>query len=101
MNTTKRIDCGKCSALGEIEAFRGILGGVCFTCAGSGKRTVSARYEAPHKFGCLYDGVLIFTIKARTEAEALRKAVGHWKRHRAAPAFATVKSEAQIAVVAE
>lgn len=32
------IDCPRCGGKGEIPAFRGILGGVCFACKGSGKK---------------------------------------------------------------
>lgn len=94
---TKKIECGKCNGKGEIPAFRGIAGGICFACAGAGSRTVKASHKPGRKFVCIYAGQELFTKTARTEAEALRLAVGHWKQNPTAPAFAGITEE-QITV---
>lgn len=93
----KLIDCGKCGGTGDIPAYRGIAGGVCFLCGGTGKRKVSASHQPSRKFVCIYGGAELFTVRAKTEAEALSKAVGHWRSHPNAPALRAVREE-QISV---
>lgn len=44
MTTTKtttktvKVVCGRCDGKGEIPAYRGVLGGICFACKGAGHR---------------------------------------------------------------
>lgn len=97
---TKAIDCGKCMGRGTIQGFSHVAGGVCFACGGTGKKTVRADHTPLSKYGCVYAGALLFWVRARTEKEALRKAVNHWKRHAASSAFEGI-TEAQISVVSE
>lgn len=98
---TKTIECGKCNGLGEIAAYSGIAGGICFACGGTGKKTVSANHQPSIKFTCVYAGVDLFTIKARSESQALMIAITKWRQNRTLPAYANVTSEEQISVVAE
>lgn len=88
--------CIRCNGTGEIAAHRNVLGGVCFKCHGTGKQ--AAIVAKSKKYLCKYDGVGLFTKSARSEAEALRKAVGHWRSNPHAPAFVNIFSETQITV---
>lgn len=88
--------CPKCDGRGEIAAFRNVAGGLCFTCKGRGQ--VKARKTAPARsWACIYAGRVLFHKKARTEAEAHRKALAHLRAHRDAPAFESV-TEASVLV---
>jgi hypothetical protein len=89
--------CIRCNGTGEIAAHRNVLGGVCFKCNGTGKQARKPAAKSK-KYLCKYDGVGLFTKSARSEAEALRKAVGHWRCHPHAPAFANIDDESQITV---
>lgn len=90
-------ECSKCGGAGEIQAFKGIMGGVCFKCNGSGKQ--SRKPATPSVlWTCVYAGVDRFQKPAKTEREAMKKAVSHWKQHSSCIAFADVKSEADISV---
>lgn len=88
--------CIRCNGTGEIAAHRNVLGGVCFKCHGTGKQ--AAIVAKSKKYLCKYDGVGLFTKSARSEAEALRKAVGHWRSNPHAPAFVNISDESQITV---
>ncbi len=89
--------CEKCDGKGEIAAFRGVMGGVCFKCNGTGKQ--ANKPVAPSKkYVCKYEGFGLFTKSARTSTQALIKAVLHWKRYSNAPAFANIISADQITV---
>ena len=94
---TKRIECGKCLGKGTIEAFRAIVGGVCFSCGGAGHKKVAASHKPSKRFACVYGGQVLFWKRARTEAQALRLAVAHWRQHSNAPAFVGI-TEDQISV---
>jgi hypothetical protein len=89
--------CIRCNGTGEIAAHRNVLGGVCFKCHGTGKQERKPAAKSK-KYLCKYDGIGLFTKSARSEAEALRKAVGHWRCHPHAPAFANIDDESQITV---
>lgn len=77
--------CPKCSGSGHLSQYAGIAGGVCFSCQGRGFKY--GRAPVP---GTLYgisairrdDGVriVVFHKKARTEAQALKKAIETLKR---------------------
>lgn len=83
--------CTKCFGKGHIRAFSHVQGGVCFSCGGAGYRMVSANHKPSILFaievtcvraeGCTLEvgqrGV-VFNVKARTAAEALRKARVTW-----------------------
>ena len=89
--------CIRCNGTGEIAAHRNVLGGVCFKCHGTGKQARKPAAKSK-KYLCKYDGIGLFTKSARSEAEALRKAVGHWRCHADYPAFVNIKDESQITV---
>lgn len=89
--------CPKCEGHGKIAAFGHVQAGVCFKCNGAG--TVASKPAAKsQKWTCIYNGVEFFVKSAKTEAQALKIAVTHWKLHSNYPAFANVKSEADITV---
>lgn len=88
--------CIRCNGTGEIAAHRNVMGGVCFKCHGTGKQ--AAIVAKSKNYLCKYDGVGLLTKSARTEAEALRKAVGHWRCNSDAPAMANITDENQITV---
>ena len=90
-------ECIRCNGTGEIAAHRNVLGGVCFKCNGTGKQARKPGRKS-QKYVCEYDGVGLFTKSARSEAEALRKAVGHWLCNQDAPAFVNISSADQITV---
>lgn len=91
MPQTKKITCTKCFGKGRISAFSHVQGGVCFDCGGKGHRMVAANHKPSILFsievtcvraeGCtLQPGQrgIVFGQKARTAAEALRKAKAKW-----------------------
>lgn len=90
-------NCSKCNGTGEIPAHRNVFGGVCFKCKGTGKQARKPAAKSK-KYLCKYDGVGLFAKSARSEAEALRKAIGHWRCHADYPAFVNIKDESQITV---
>ena len=82
---TMIIPCPKCHGRGVIDGYRHILNGVCFACDGTGTKTVAANHK-PSKLYSIYivadfndDGHqfrgCVFGQKARTPAEAKRKAI--------------------------
>ena len=79
----KCFECPRCCGKGHIAAYSNVQGGVCFRCAGTGK--VATRPQIGTKWECVYAGVSLFTIKARSEAAALRAAVA--RINPAYPAF--------------
>ena len=89
--------CIRCNGTGEIAAHRNVMGGVCFKCNGTGKQARKPAAKSK-KYLCKYDGVGLFTKSARSDAEALRKAVGHWLCNPDAPAFVNIDSVDQITV---
>ena len=91
-------DCGKCNGTGDLKMYKHVAGGVCFTCGGTGK--VSRKPAAPSaRWSCFYAGALLLTKTAKTEAEAIKKAVIHWADNQTAPAFANVHGPQDIKVV--
>lgn len=88
--------CIRCNGTGEIAAHRNVMGGVCFKCHGTGTQDAAPRFSK--KWLCKYDGVGLFAKSARTEAEALKKAVGHWRCNPDAPAMVNITDESQITV---
>lgn len=90
-------ECSKCNGTGEIPAHRNVFNGVCFKCHGTGKQERKPVAKS-QKWLCKYDGVGLFTKPARSEAEALRKAVGHWKCNPHAPALVNITDASQISV---
>lgn len=89
--------CGKCGGSGEIAAFRSVMGGVCFKCNGSGEQAQKPAAKA-QRYSCIYNGVPLFTKRAKTEAQALKLAIQHWIINRDAPAMMAVESENDIRV---
>lgn len=82
-------ECPRCAGKGIIAAYKNVLGGVCFKCGGSGK-TAKKPTKMASSWVCEYRGAALFTIKARTEGEAYKKAVA--KIDPRYPAFAGVTS---------
>jgi len=74
-----RGQCPRCGGSGYIEAFSHVLGGRCFKCGGSGK-VAGGRSSGSKQWtiGAINrDGEVIarvFYLRAKSEAEALRKA---------------------------
>ena len=71
---TNCFECPRCLGKGEIAAYRNVQNGVCFRCGGKG--TVPTRPAKPSvKWVCDFaNGQHVGYVKAKTEAEALRKA---------------------------
>lgn len=76
-----RVECAKCAGRGEIKAFSGIAGGICFCCNGKGyvelknppKRSKKWIVSAVEKSsGEVVEQIC--TINAKSEAEAIKKA---------------------------
>jgi len=89
--------CPRCSGSGEIPAHRNVLNGVCFKCNGLG--TVARKPPARSvKWACYYAGVHLFNISAKTQSQALNRAVIHWQSRQDMPAFANVFSVDDIQV---
>lgn len=90
--------CGKCNGTGELRQYMHIAHGVCFTCGGTGK--VARKPATPsRKWACVYAGATLFFKTAKTEAEAMKKAVAHWEMNKTLPAFAKVQGPEDINVV--
>lgn len=65
--------CPKCEGKGEIAAFKNVLGGVCFCCAGSGKKAGKAPAKS-QKWAFCANGEAYVYRKAKTESAALKMA---------------------------
>jgi hypothetical protein len=89
--------CEKCEGKGEIAAFRGVMGGVCFKCNGTGEQAKKPAAKS-QRYSCIYNGQPLFTKRAKTEAQALKLAIQHWVMNREAPAMMAVESESDIRV---
>lgn len=84
MNTAT-YTCPKCNGLGALSQYRGILGGVCFSCEGTGRKVGVAPVA-----GVLFavsavrkaDGarVVAFNVKAKTAEAALKSAIKTFSR---------------------
>lgn len=78
---TFKVECAKCGGRGEIKAFSGIAGGICFCCNGKGhvelknapKRSVKFQISAVAKD--TGDRELVCWINAKSEEEATKKAI--------------------------
>ncbi len=81
-----KYDCPKCNGTGDLPHHRNVLGGVCFQCKGTG-RAARKPAKPSTRWAFVYGGKVLFWRSARTEAEALRKAIAHLEQHRDAPAF--------------
>jgi DnaJ-class molecular chaperone len=68
-----KCECAKCNGKGEIRAFSGIAGGVCFDCNGRGYIMRKATYMPSKKFGADFGEGVVCWKNAKTEAAA-RKA---------------------------
>ncbi len=76
---THKSPCPRCAGDGRISAYTHVKAGVCFRCGGAGTITTKYPPRAPsEKFGItgIQDGErrLLFWVKARNEADALKKA---------------------------
>lgn len=68
-----KVECIKCAGRGEISAFKGIAGGVCFSCNGAGFKLQKSEPKKSQRFGLFVDGSPIFFKKARSQKEAEKK----------------------------
>ena len=93
----KSYTCPKCEGHGTIRAYSNVQGGVCFKCGGSGEVATKPAAKSK-KWVCVYAGQELFVKSAKTEAQALKIAITHWKLHKQAPAFSSVSSESDISV---
>lgn len=93
-----KVECAKCGGKGFIKAYANIDGGRCFSCAGKGfslqksapKISPKFMIGAQKKGGEFVDQIC--AIKAKNEAEALKKAVAQLARGNGyIPSTATVK----------
>lgn len=74
-------DCPKCGGSGKIPFFNRVMGGVCFSCGGSGKKNGKKPNESPkwavfgleHSTGKM---VRMYNVKAKNEFAAIEKARG-------------------------
>lgn len=89
-----KINCPKCDGRGRIAAFGHVQGGVCFSCGGTGVgiRSSASKPSKSFAIGFLWtdpadvnyrDGQFCpcFTIKARSRAEAEKKAAAAMSRN--------------------
>ena len=83
-------NCPKCSGNGEIPAHRNVLGGLCFKCKGSG--TVNKKPVTPSTLWAFCaDGSPVVNKRAKTEAEAMKKAVAFFAASPMNPTEITVR----------
>lgn len=68
-----KCECAKCNGKGEIKAFSGIAGGICFDCNGRGYIMRKASYLLSKKYGADFGDGVICWKKAKGE-EAARRA---------------------------
>lgn len=68
-----KCECAKCNGRGEIKAFSGIAGGVCFTCNGKGYVMLKQARVPSLKFGADFGEGVVCWKNAKNE-EAARKA---------------------------
>lgn len=79
-------ECAKCNGQGNIRAFSNVDGGRCFSCAGRGTISTKAAPKASARFAVSAqpkaggDLEVVFTVKARHEAEALKVAIAQLQR---------------------
>jgi DnaJ-class molecular chaperone len=83
-------NCPKCSGKGEIAAYRNVLGGLCFCCKGAGK--VDKKPALPTILWSFFaDGNCIVNKRAKTEADAMRKANAFFLKSPMSPEKITVR----------
>lgn len=69
--------CGKCNGKGFLPEYRGIMQGQCFACKGTGeyKDNGNKKYQIGAIEKASGDFLGLFWIKAKNEAEALKKGI--------------------------
>ena len=78
---TYQVECAKCGGKGDIKAFSGIAGGICFCCNGKGYVILKSKPNRKVKFAisaiCKENGIreVVCHISAKNEAEAVKMAV--------------------------
>lgn len=81
MTAKFKAECAKCNGKGEIKAFSGIAGGICFCCNGKGFVELKNAPNRSKSFAitaiCKENGdrEVVFHIKAKSEMDAVKKAV--------------------------
>ncbi|QIG65726.1 putative antitermination protein Q [Ochrobactrum phage vB_OspM_OC] len=77
-----KVECAKCNGKGEIKAFSGIAGGICFSCNGKGFICQKSAPKKSKKFAVSAvrkdDNTVaenICTINAMSETKALQMAI--------------------------
>jgi DnaJ-class molecular chaperone len=94
-----KVVCAKCAGKGEIKAYIGIAGGICFSCNGRGFNIQKSAPKKSPKFTVaafhferneIVDPIC--TVTAKNEAEAVKKAIAQLSKGNAYDAkTATVK----------
>lgn len=76
-----KVPCGRCAGHGTIEAFAGVLGGVCFKCGGRGYVSQKGPYRSSRYYSVFvrmsHDDPTPrrwLGVRARSEKDAIRKA---------------------------
>lgn len=86
VNAMFRVECGKCNGRGEIKAFIGIAGGICFSCNGRGFNMQKSAPVRSTKYAITAiekvtgERIHVCNISARNEKQALEKAVAQLSR---------------------
>lgn len=82
-----KVECAKCAGKGEIRAYIGIAGGICFACNGKGHiiqktaptKTAKFAVSAVHReTGEVVNNIC--HIRAKNESEAIKKATAQIAR---------------------
>lgn len=68
-----KCECAKCNGKGEIKAFSGIAGGICFSCNGKGYVMLKKARVPSRKFGADFGEGVVCWKNAKSEGAA-RKA---------------------------
>ena len=68
-----KCECAKCGGKGEIKAFSGIAGGICFSCNGRGYVMLKQPRVPSKKYGADFGEGVVCWKNAKSE-EAARKA---------------------------
>ncbi len=81
-----KVECAKCGGKGEIKAFSGIAGGICFFCGGKGYSLRKSAPKPSKKFAVSAElkesgeRLTVFHVNAKSEKEAINKAVAQLSR---------------------
>ena len=87
MKTPTTYPCTRCQGKGRLAIYANVLGGVCFKCGGTGRQ--KTRPSAPsHRWSVNairttdHQDCTVFYVRAKTEQEAIKKALATLSRAR-------------------